>query len=368
MRQGYLLGLLWAALAITHARAQDAKPFARFEVKGEHRFITKTVFSPDGKTFAPAHCSRFGPIFVTFWDSTNGKRIREINGTEGVYNWNPVVFSPNGIWLAVGGYDEFLLLHANGKLADRVILEHTQVEHLAFTPNTDVLISCSWLDGLNKNPGGDNIILWNVVTKAEKTSLKKKAAVRLDRDRVVGLALSPDAKTMTTVGHDLDIDAGWMVRLWDFSTLKTIRTFTGKKNDRFESVELSSDGRVLAVLKEDVVELSESADGTLMRTIKSQGENWNMHFTKDGSAVVMLNLQVKKEKVVGAEVELTDIQSGKVLATRKLTSRPGEKDFGPNLAISPDGKLVAFQVDEFEFAIWRSAELIGVPLSGKKKN
>ena len=233
MRQGYLLGLLCAALTAAPACAQDAKPFARLEIKGDHRWVTDTAFSPDGKTFAATHCSKFGPTFVTLWDATNGKQICKVDGPEGVFNWNPVVFSPNGKWLAVGGFLELLLLHGDGKRADRVMLEDTHVEHCAFTPNADVLISCSMLAGRDRKPNGDNIILWKVATNANKTSLKRKASVRLDRERVVGLALSPDAKTMTAVGHDLDVNTGWMVRVWDFSNLKTIRTFTGKKNGRF---------------------------------------------------------------------------------------------------------------------------------------
>ena len=110
------------------------------------------------------------------------------------------------------------------------------------------------------------------------------------------------------------------------------------------------------LLKEDVLELWNTLDGKLVRTVKSRGEHWNMHFAKDGSAVMMVNLEVKKDDVSGAEIELMDVKSGKVLATKKLTSGPKEKIFGPNFAVTSGGDLVAFQVEISEFgavAIWR---------------
>jgi WD40 repeat protein len=370
MRHQYVLGLLCAALVIAPARAQDAKPFARLEVNGKFRWITDVAFSTDTKTFAAIHTHSHGPTFVTLFDATTGKRIRQVEGPEGVINWNPVQFSPNGKLFAVGGCFELLLFHADGKRAHAVDVKDAQIESLAFSPNSAVLATGSWITPDEKKDNKsdtDNVCLWNVVTKETKTNLQKKASARLGRERVVGLAVSPDAKSLVAVGHDCDIDTGWMVRVWVFSTLKPVHTFTGKKKDRFESVELSRDGRFLAVLKKDLVELWNTSDGKLIRTIKSRGEDWNMHFTKDGSAIVVVNYQVKNDKAEGAEIEMVDVQSGKVLANRKLNSGPNETFFGPNFAISPAGDMVAFQVDINEFALWRSKTLVGVPLKGKQK-
>jgi WD40 repeat protein len=369
MWQGCLFGLICVALTITATHAQDAKPFAKLEVKGKHRWITYLAFSPDGKTLAASHCAKFGPTFVTLWDAANGKRLREVDGPVGVLNYNPLVFSPNGKWLAIGGYDEVLLLDTDGKRADQVKLHETVVVHFAFSPDSQILASGSWFLSQEDQPAGyKNVILWNVTTKTNKTELKAKAGVRLDRQGVVGIAFSADGKTMTAVGHDVDVKTGWMVQVWNVSTLKTIRTFSGNKNDRFSSVELSTDGRILAVTKEEVLELWNTDDGKLIRTIKSRGEDWAVHLTKDGAAVAMVNLQRNKNAVVAAQLSLTDVQSGKLLATRKITSRQNEKFFGPVLLATPTGDIAAFQVDESEIALWDAHALLGVPLAKKHKD
>lgn len=134
----------------------------------------------------------------------------------------------------------------------------------------------------------------------------------------------------------------------------------GKYNDALTSVELSADGSILVVVKEKSLELWNTVDGVLLRTLRSRGEpeSWDCCLTKDGTSVVMAIAQVKASRVVGVEIDLVSVKSGKVLATKKVQSGPGERALGLSPFLSPLGDLVAFQVDSGEIALWRSTAFL----------
>jgi WD40 repeat protein len=348
MQQAFVLAMLWVTFTPPTLGAHDAKPFANLELEGKFRWITYMAFSPDGKTFAASHCWSHGPCFVTLWDTANGNPLRKINSPEVVFSYNPLVFSPNGKWLAVGGIGEILLLDPNtGKQVHQMKTPDTEVLHLTFDPSTKLLASCG---------RGKDVLLWDVATG------KQKATLSFDRPFVFAVAFSPDGKTITAVGFDRDEgeSSGWVVQAWDAVTLKPVRRLTGKEKDPFRVVRLSPDGRILAVHKNEVVELWDTVEGKQTGSIKSRGNDWVMHFalTGEGKAAVTLNVRENEKGMIEGHLDLWDSKSGKNLASRNVTSERIEKEFGSYCVIAPGGEVTAFQVGESAIALWRTKALL----------
>ncbi len=285
---------------------------------------------------------------MTLWDAANGNQLSKIDGPEAVLSFNPLVFSPNGKRLAVGGIGEILLLDPHkGKQIHQMKVPDTEVLHLAFDPEAKVLASCG---------RGKDVLLWDVATG------KKTAALPLDRPFVFSVAFSSDRKRITAVGFDEDEGetSGWEVQVWDAATLKPLRKLMGKKKDTFQAVELSQDGRILAVRKKDRVELWDTVAGKQTGSIKSRGKDWVMHFTLTGkgTAVVTLNVREKEKGKIEGRLDLWDSRSGKHLASRDVASERIEKEVGAYCVLAQGGDVAAFQVGESEIALWRTKDLL----------
>src|SRR6267378_6817747 len=79
---------------------------------------------------------------------------------------------------------------------------------------------------------------------------------------IYSLAFSPDGKLLATAGFDNT------VKLWDFATLKEVRTLTGHTGPVY-SVAFSPDSMTLASSSADkTIRLWNVADGKLVREIK----------------------------------------------------------------------------------------------------
>ena len=347
MRHGFVLAMLLVVVITTTVGAQEAKPFARLELEGKFRWITYMAFSPDGKTFATSHCWSHGPSFVTLWDTAKGEQLRKIDGPEGVLAFNPLAFAPNNKVLAVGGIDEILLLDPDkGKRVHRMSPE-IEVWHLAFAPDATVLASCG---------RGKDVMLWDVATG------KKKATLPFDHPFVLSVAFSPDGKTITAVGYNDEErpSCGWVVQVWDASTLKPIRKLSGKEKEPFEAGQLSRDGGVLAVSKKDgTVELWDTVAGRQTGAINSRGADWVMHFqlTGDGRRVLTLSAREKEKGKYEGHLELWDSTSGKNLASKELTHEQLDNDFGRPV-LAPGGEAAAFQVENSKIVLWRGQTLL----------
>jgi WD40 repeat protein len=354
MKQGMLIGSLYLVLSVAHSVAQEPRPFAKLAVVGKHRFITYLAFSPDGKTLAASHCSRFGLTFVTFWNAADGKRIETTDGPQAVRGFNPLVFSPNGKRLAVGGIEEIVLLRGDGKRVYQIELRKTEILNFAFAPNSESLASCGW---------GKDVIFWDLVGPDDKMTLKRKKDFQLDRDFLVGVSFFLDGKTMTAVGHNIDEgkkNANWLVQTWDVSTGKTMQKFASENKHHFREATLSADGRILGVLQDETLELWDNLQGRRIRTIRSQGKDWTIHFalTTDGKSFATANILQTKDRVEG-NLAVCDVKTRELIASQKITHAKNEKFFGPFFILAATNSSAAFLVDESEIAFWRPDTLFG---------
>jgi WD40 repeat protein len=188
------------------------------------------TFSPDGRLLASA--GSWGDIRL--WDPATGKEVCHILGhAEG----NAIAFSPDCKLLASGGGDGTLRLWElpAGKEVRRLPRivnpgngEAGSIQTVVFSP-----------DGKTIATGGDykdpSVRLWAVDTGKNRWTITGQPL-----EYVLGLAFSPDGRSLASVGS-----SDGVCRLWEVATGKQRRRFIGHRSYA-SRVAFSPDGRALA--------------------------------------------------------------------------------------------------------------------------
>jgi eukaryotic-like serine/threonine-protein kinase len=188
-------------------------------MSGHKRAVCCVAFAPNGQTLATGS----GDCTVRLWDVATKEQLQEFPHDGGVLS---VAFSPDGKLLAAGqGYDSVLVrdLATGHKVA-----ELRPAYRVRFSP-----------DGALMAASAHNIVrLWDVATWKPLAMLPRRTT------EVLGLAFSPDSRTLATR------DGGGTLWLWDLVQNREIgssRGHTPTTSENFAGcVAFSPDGRRMA--------------------------------------------------------------------------------------------------------------------------
>ena len=171
-------------------------------LKGHSGAIYAVAFSPDGQSVATGSQDHTAGI----WDVRTGRARYALRGHGDVVE--AVAFSPDAKILATGSWDKTVRLWdaTSGKEIRRLSGNTVQVLSVAFSPDGKLLASASggWGNAAvtNDTPAPGEVIVWDVATG------KVVAMLKGHRDRIFGVAFSPDGKLLASASWD------GTVKLW----------------------------------------------------------------------------------------------------------------------------------------------------------
>ncbi|GAA0321971.1 serine/threonine protein kinase [Actinoallomurus spadix] len=273
--------------------------------------IYTVAFSPDGRALAAGGADHA----VRLWNLADRRLTTTLTGH--AYDVFAAAFSPDGRTLATAGYDgRVLLWSGDGRARIATLDTHGNgVSALTFSPDGAVLASA-----------GDAVRLWSV------PGHRAVATLPAHGESMFTAAFAPHGTTLATAGT-------WAIRLWD--TARPARPVTVTRlTSLVVGMAFSPDGRTLAAGGYDGrVRLWDVATHRMLGSLPDlPGRVNGVAFSPDGRILACAG---------GDTVLLWD-----ALARRALTTLPTRTGVVDSVAFAPDGRILATAGDDAIIRLW----------------
>ena len=312
--------LLAALLPAGSGLAQDASSATQLmlDTGGHMSKVWKVLVTPDGKQIVSSSDDKV----VRVWDMQSGKTVRTIRGQVGpgsegkLYS---IALSPDGKWLAVGGWTHRecagrcgeVRLHdfATGRLVG-LFKGHTNVVFgLAFSPDGKRLVSGS---------GDTTAIIWDVA------SLRLLHILKGHNAEVYAVSFTPDGARVVTGSFDQT------AKLWSVSDGREIAPMTGHRDKIFALAVSPVDGTIATAGYDRTVRLWDGRTGRFLRIVANQQTIiGTVSFSPDGRWLLTGTGGTRD-----FDCHVWEVATGKERVTYK-----GHDNIVIASAITPDGRL-----------------------------
>jgi len=263
-----LLSLLSVVASVATANAQE--PILQIDTGGHKALINDVIFTPDGDHLVSAGDDNV----VRVWDWQAGETVRTIRGHIGYQGEGKIyalALSPDGQWLAVGGWmhDNAIRLYdfKTGNLVTLLKGHEDTLNTLAFSPNSQYLAS-----------GGHDAtaIIWDVKQQRVLHNLSGHTA------EIYAIAFTPDNQRLVTGSYDHDL------RLWQVSNGAQLAVLSGH-TDKVYTLAVSPQDSLIASGGHDyMVQLWDGKTGELIKElIHQETEIGSLQFTPDGQSLIV---------------------------------------------------------------------------------